>query len=149
MTPRTLPGQTVSKGMKDIDYYAWAAAGATDLRRLSLPREQGTGSGLVPRGIPRRGPIPRDRRRSAADHGRPMPRAQKLLEDFNFDHQPAADRNLIAHLGTGMFLEAAKNVVLLGPPGTGKPFWPLASADAPHMPGTASSSIPRPGGFPA
>ena len=44
----------------------------------------------------------------------------KLLEEFNFDHQPAADRNLVAHLGTGVFLEEAKNVVLLGPPGTGK-----------------------------
>ena len=46
--------------------------------------------------------------------------AHKLLEEFNFDHQPAADRNLVAHLGTGVFLEEAKNVVLLGPPGTGK-----------------------------
>jgi DNA replication protein DnaC len=44
----------------------------------------------------------------------------KTLEDFNFDHQPSADRNLIAHLGTSTFVTAAKNVVLLGPPGTGK-----------------------------
>jgi len=44
----------------------------------------------------------------------------KTLEDFNFDHQPGADRNLIAHLGTGVFLTESKNVVLLGPPGTGK-----------------------------
>nr|WP_257032710.1 ATP-binding protein [Arthrobacter psychrochitiniphilus] len=44
----------------------------------------------------------------------------KTLEEFNFDHQPAADRSLIAHLGTGVFLEEAKNIVLLGPPGTGK-----------------------------
>lgn len=44
----------------------------------------------------------------------------KTLEDFNFDHQPGADRNLIAHLGTSMFLTEGKNVVLLGPPGTGK-----------------------------
>jgi DNA replication protein DnaC len=46
--------------------------------------------------------------------------ARKSLEDFNFDHQPSADRNLIAHLGTGVFLSEGKNVVLLGPPGTGK-----------------------------
>jgi DNA replication protein DnaC len=46
--------------------------------------------------------------------------AHKDLEEFNFDHQPSADRNLIAHLGTGVFLAEAKNVVLLGPPGTGK-----------------------------
>lgn len=44
----------------------------------------------------------------------------KTLEDFNFAHQPSADRNLIAHLGTGVFLTEGKNVVLLGPPGTGK-----------------------------
>jgi len=44
----------------------------------------------------------------------------KSLEEFNFDHQPSADRNLIAHLGTSVFLTEAKNVVLLGPPGTGK-----------------------------
>ena len=44
----------------------------------------------------------------------------KALEDFNFDHQPTADRNLIAHLGTSVFLTEGKNVVLLGPPGTGK-----------------------------
>ncbi|WP_232085172.1 ATP-binding protein, partial [Arthrobacter sp. SO5] len=46
--------------------------------------------------------------------------AHKDLEEFNFDHQPSADRTLIAHLGTGVFLAEAKNVVLLGPPGTGK-----------------------------
>lgn len=44
----------------------------------------------------------------------------KVLEEFNFDHQASADRNLIAHLGTSVFLTEAKNVVLLGPPGTGK-----------------------------
>ena len=44
----------------------------------------------------------------------------KSLEDFNFDHQPALNRDMIAHLGTGAFLAKARNVVLLGPPGTGK-----------------------------
>jgi DNA replication protein DnaC len=44
----------------------------------------------------------------------------KALEDFNFDHQPTADRNLIAHLGTSVFLTEGKNIALLGPPGTGK-----------------------------
>lgn len=43
----------------------------------------------------------------------------KTLEDFNFDHQPSDDRNLIAHLGTRLLLTEAKNVVRLGPPGTG------------------------------
>jgi DNA replication protein DnaC len=42
------------------------------------------------------------------------------LEEFTFDHQPGLKRDTIAHLGTGVFLTEAKNVVLLGPPGTGK-----------------------------
>ena len=45
---------------------------------------------------------------------------RKSLEDFNFDHQPALNRDMIAHLDTGAFLAKASNVVLLGPPGTGK-----------------------------
>lgn len=44
----------------------------------------------------------------------------KTIEEFNFDHQISADRNLIAHLGTSMFLTEGRNVVVLGPPGTGK-----------------------------
>ncbi len=36
------------------------------------------------------------------------------------DHQPGLNRDTIAHLTTGTFLAKAKNVVLLGPPGTGK-----------------------------
>ncbi|GAA4470899.1 hypothetical protein GCM10023094_00610 [Rhodococcus olei] len=46
--------------------------------------------------------------------------ARKSLEEFNFDHQPALSRETIAHLGTGTFLAQGHNVVLLGPPGTGK-----------------------------
>ena len=42
---------------------------------------------------------------------------RKSLEDFNFDHQPALNRDTIAHLGTSAFLAKASNVVLLGPPG--------------------------------
>jgi DNA replication protein DnaC len=42
------------------------------------------------------------------------------LDDFIFDHQPALKRDQIIHLGGGIFLEQARNVVLLGPPGTGK-----------------------------
>ena len=44
----------------------------------------------------------------------------KTIEDFVFDHQPGLKRDTIAHLGTGTFLAKAENVVLLGPPGTGK-----------------------------
>ena len=45
--------------------------------------------------------------------------ARKTLEDFDFDTQPAV-RNQIAALASGGFLTEARNVVLLGPPGTGK-----------------------------
>ncbi|MDQ0213599.1 IS21-like element helper ATPase IstB [Arthrobacter bambusae] len=44
----------------------------------------------------------------------------KTLEDFNFDYQPKAPRDVISHLATTTFIEAASNVVLLGPPGVGK-----------------------------
>ncbi len=46
--------------------------------------------------------------------------ATKTIEDFVFDHHPGLKRDTIAHLGTGTFLAKAHNVVLLGPPGTGK-----------------------------
>ncbi|MCI1676126.1 MAG: IS21-like element helper ATPase IstB [Ancrocorticia sp.] len=42
------------------------------------------------------------------------------LEDFNFDYQVSAPRELIAHVGTATFIANASNVILLGPPGTGK-----------------------------
>jgi DNA replication protein DnaC len=45
--------------------------------------------------------------------------ARKTLEDFDWDAQPAI-RQQIAALASGAFLAEARNVVLLGPPGTGK-----------------------------
>jgi DNA replication protein DnaC len=45
--------------------------------------------------------------------------AAKTLEDFDFDAQPTV-RNQIAALAFGGFLTEARNIVLLGPPGTGK-----------------------------
>ena len=45
--------------------------------------------------------------------------ARKTLEDFDWDAQPAV-RQQIAQLASGGFLTEARNVVLLGPPGTGK-----------------------------
>ena len=45
---------------------------------------------------------------------------RKSIDEFIFDHQPGLKRELITHLGTGAFLTDAGNVVLLGPPGTGK-----------------------------
>lgn len=45
---------------------------------------------------------------------------RKSLEKFNFDYQPSLSREMVAYLGTGVFLTQARNVVLLGSPGTGK-----------------------------
>ncbi|MDQ2660893.1 MAG: IS21-like element helper ATPase IstB [Actinomycetota bacterium] len=45
--------------------------------------------------------------------------ARKTLEDFEWDAQPAVRQQLGA-LASGAFLTEARNVVLLGPPGTGK-----------------------------
>jgi len=45
--------------------------------------------------------------------------ARKTIEEFDFDAQPAV-RQQIAALASGGFLTEARNVVLLGPPGTGK-----------------------------
>ncbi|WP_248240081.1 IS21-like element helper ATPase IstB [Microbacterium kunmingense] len=45
--------------------------------------------------------------------------ARKTLEDFDWDAQPAV-RQQVAALASGGFLLEAQNVVLLGPPGTGK-----------------------------
>src|SRR5215475_6450999 len=45
--------------------------------------------------------------------------ARKTLEDFDFDAQPAV-RAQVGALASGGFLSEARNIVLLGPPGTGK-----------------------------
>jgi len=45
--------------------------------------------------------------------------AVKTMDDFDFDHQPAA-RIPIPALASGAYLAEHRNVVLLGPPGTGK-----------------------------
>ena len=45
--------------------------------------------------------------------------AVKTIEDFDFDQQPAA-RTPVQALASGAYLAEHRNVVLLGPPGTGK-----------------------------
>ncbi len=45
--------------------------------------------------------------------------ARKTIEEFDWDPQPGV-RQQIASLASGGFLTEARNVVLLGPPGTGK-----------------------------
>ncbi len=44
----------------------------------------------------------------------------KTLDDFDFTHQRSVSRSQISHLHQLDFLREAKNVIFLGPPGTGK-----------------------------
>ena len=46
--------------------------------------------------------------------------AHKTLEEFDFTFQRSVQRQVIEHLGQLDFLHGKENVVLLGPPGTGK-----------------------------
>jgi DNA replication protein DnaC len=46
--------------------------------------------------------------------------ARKTLEEFDFTFQRSVRRPVVEHLGQLDFLHARENVVLLGPPGTGK-----------------------------
>ncbi len=46
--------------------------------------------------------------------------ARKTLEEFDFAFQASIPKNAVLHLGQLDFLAGRENVVLLGPPGTGK-----------------------------
>jgi DNA replication protein DnaC len=46
--------------------------------------------------------------------------ARKTLEEFDFSFQRSVQKTLVLHLGQLDFVHARENVVLLGPPGTGK-----------------------------
>src|ERR1017187_3494315 len=46
--------------------------------------------------------------------------AHKTLEEFDFTFQRSVKKQVIEHLGQLDFLQGKENVVLLGPPGTGK-----------------------------
>src|SRR3954454_13957344 len=46
--------------------------------------------------------------------------ARKTLEEFDFGFQTSVRRQSVLHLGQLDFLAGRENVVLLGPPGTGK-----------------------------
>src|SRR5277367_2653887 len=46
--------------------------------------------------------------------------SHKTLEEFDFTFQRSVKKQVIEHLGQLDFLHAKENVVLLGPPGTGK-----------------------------
>src|ERR671924_535459 len=46
--------------------------------------------------------------------------ARKTLEEFDFTFQRSVRRQVVEHLGELDFLHTKENIVLLGPPGTGK-----------------------------
>ena len=65
--------------------------------------------------------------------------ARKTLEEFDFTFQRSVKKTVIEHLGQLDFLHARENVILLGPPGTGKTrcadsliksSWSVSEADA-------------------
>jgi DNA replication protein DnaC len=54
--------------------------------------------------------------------------ARKTLEEFDFTFQRSVKRQVVEHLGQLDFLHSKENVVLLGPPGTGKSHLAIAVA---------------------
>lgn len=74
--------------------------------------------------------------------------ARKTLEDFDWDAQPAV-RQQIAQLASGGFLTEARNVVLLGPPGTGKTHWRFRWGSSRPGRGSGCCSRRQPTGSPA
>ena len=75
--------------------------------------------------------------------------ARKTLEEFDFAFQASVPKNAVLHLGQLDFLAGRENVVLLGPPGTGKRTWRSRWRSAPASPATASRSAPPPNGSPS
>jgi DNA replication protein DnaC len=74
--------------------------------------------------------------------------ARKTIEEFDWDAQPSV-RQQVAALASGGFLTEARNVVLLGPPGTGNTHLATGLGLTPPTTATASGSPPPPTGSPA
>ena len=72
--------------------------------------------------------------------------ARKTLEEFDFAFAASVKKTIVLHLGQLDFLAGRENVLLLGPPGTGKTHLRSRSRCAPAWPATACSSQPPPNG---
>jgi DNA replication protein DnaC len=74
--------------------------------------------------------------------------ARKTLEEFDFTFQRSVKKQVVEHLGQLDFLHAKENVILLGPPGTGKTHLAIAISIRACLPASACSSRPPPNGSP-
>ena len=74
--------------------------------------------------------------------------ARKTIEEFDFAFQASLRRDSVLHLAQLDFLAGKENIVLLGPPGTGKHIWLWRWGSARASPDSASRSRPRPNGSP-
>jgi DNA replication protein DnaC len=64
----------------------------------------------------------------------------KTFDQFDFNFQPSIDERQIRELRTLRFVHEPSNVILLGPPGSGKPILPYLSPRPPSSPATAPTS---------
>src|SRR5437763_15694757 len=75
--------------------------------------------------------------------------ARKTLEEFDFTFQRSVKKTVVEHLGQLDFLHAKDNVILLGPPGTGKTHLAIAISIRACLAGqrvqfaTATEWVPR------
>ena len=77
----------------------------------------------------------------------------KTLDAFDFAFQPSVDERLVRELAGLAFIHETANIVLLGPPGTGKTHlavalgmqeWPTASAPTSPLPTPSSKTCAGP-----
>jgi len=62
----------------------------------------------------------REHKNFASRHRRACFRGEKTIENFDFDHTPTTNRELIKDLATGSYIRDKANVLIVGPCGTGK-----------------------------
>jgi len=116
-------GAKISEAVKQIHYLAAALKAPRITEAAARLADQGRDAGwthedylaaVLEREVSARNASGAELRIRAAGFG-----ARNTLEDFDWDAQPAV-RQQVAALASGAFLTEARNVVLLGPPGTGK-----------------------------